>query len=241
MEYNPEADKFFTKEGFSTMSTNLNTNILLIPSNFSDCKAINTIVNGSTTAEMVSQLKLQNSTNSNGFLGNLTSLRTQLSTLPAESNLDQTDTSTISPYLTRVETEQLPVLRFVNACLNEKTSLDLKKWKEQKEKTSESKERADFLTSPERRVSYYEGWFPLFRPMQERTLFILFGISIACLLLTTYFFLQMKGVEIKITTPESTFDFSSYKPYLIGGGIMGGIGGIGIFIAYKLGFFNKEV
>ena len=237
MEYNPGVDNFFTKEGFSTMSSRINTNILAEPTNFSECTRIYSIANGTNTVEFLSQLKLQDSTDPNGFLGNLTALRTQLSTLPSSSRLDKEDSDIIPPYLSRIETEQIPLIRNVNNCLNEKTSLDIKRWKEQKEKTSESKDRAEFLVSPERRVSHYEGWFPLFRPMQERTLFILFGFAIASLLATTYFFLQMKGIEIKIITPESTFDMGSYKPYLIGGGILGVIGG---FIAYKQGWFNKE-
>lgn len=40
-----------------------------------------------------------------------------------------------------------------------------------------SKERLSYLTNPSHNVSYYQSWFPLFRPLKPQTIPILIGIA----------------------------------------------------------------
>lgn len=134
----------------------------------------------------------------------------------------------IDTYLTTIERTQLPVQRLVSQCLSEELEVDVASKQEEME---ESKSRYESIKAPEQSVSYYEGWFPLFRPMKESSLFTLFGISLGCLLVSILLFLRMRGVEIKILMPE-TFGIAiaPYTTYLYSAT------GIGVLLAF-LGHF----
>ncbi len=141
------------------------------------------------------------------------------------SNIDQLQKiqspalPTIQTYLQRVKTNQIPVLRQVNQCLQETTVPDTQELIEQRNTTSESKARLDAIKNMDSNVSYYEGWFPMFRPMTESSLFGLFATSIFLLLLSTAIFLKMAGVSLDIKFPSFGVESESvsYTPYILMG------------------------
>jgi len=127
---------------------------------------------------------------------------------------------TIQRYLDTIETSQLPVLRQVNQCLTETSQPDTSEYIEQQQSTSESKARLDAIQNADTNVSYYEGWFPLFRPMKEASLFGLFAASLLLLLLSTTIFLRFAGIQIDIIFPfteSNGGEGTSYTPYILMG------------------------
>lgn len=140
----------------------------------------------------------------------------------------------IDEYLKKLETTQLPVLNLVDACVKDLSSPDFNKLQEQKEQTSESKLRMESIRNPERHVSYYESWFPLFRPMSEVALFGIFGVGLLFLLLSTGIFLRIAGVNFQILFPYST-GVSINSSYLYMGAGLGVV--IGVIWAI---WFNKS-
>ncbi len=142
------------------------------------------------------------------------------------SNIDQgqqivsSNLKAVQTYLNTIETNQLPVLRQVNQCLIETTVPDTSELVEQTQATSESKARLDFIKDSDKNISYYEGWFPLFRPMKEVTLFGLFATSLLLLLLAIGIFLRLAGVDLDIKFPGLEFgseEGGSYTPYILMG------------------------
>jgi hypothetical protein len=128
----------------------------------------------------------------------------------------------IKTYLEKVKTNQLPVLRLVNDCLAESTTVNPASLVKAESDYEASKARYESVTSDIERVSYYEGWFPLFHPMKERSLFIMFGLSIILLIISVLFFLQVGGVHIKFILPETTVPYPtlptpSYTKYIYSG------------------------
>jgi hypothetical protein len=88
----------------------------------------------------------------------------------------------------------LPSITETNTCLQEKinavggTSTSIAQMqtdiiniedqlKLKKEAIHISKERLSYLTDPSHNVSYYQSWFPLFRPLKPQTIPILIGIA----------------------------------------------------------------
>lgn len=110
---------------------------------------------------------------------------------------------TIRSKLNQINTTYIPILRTISAILREKNLPDPKVLQEAKEKRNESKRRLEVLENPEQHVSYYEGWFPIIRPLQESSLFILFGISLFTLFFSTALLLRMNGVQVDIQFPTS--------------------------------------
>ncbi len=142
------------------------------------------------------------------------------------SNIDQGQQvtsgnfSAIQKYLDTIETNQLPVLRQVNQCLVETIIPDTSEYAQQTNETSESKARLDFLKDSDTNISYYEGWFPLFRPMKEVTLFGLFSTSLLLLLMAIGVFLHLAGVDLDIKFPMMDLgseEGGSYTPYILMG------------------------
>jgi hypothetical protein len=123
----------------------------------------------------------------------------------------------IESYLDSINTNQIPVLQQVNQCLRETSIPDTSEYVTQLNDTSESKVRLDAIRDMDTNVSYYEGWFPLFRPMKEVTLFGLFASSIFLLLLGIAVFLHLAGVDLDIKFPTielgnsgESINYSSY-------------------------------
>ncbi len=138
----------------------------------------------------------------------------QLQTIPPSPSL-----TAIQSYLQKVQTNQIPVLRQVNQCLQETTVPDAQELIEQRNSTSESKARLDAIKNSDNEVSYYEGWFPLFRPMTESSLFGLFAASMLLLLVSTAIFLKMAGITLDIKFPSFGIasEDVSYTPYILTG------------------------
>jgi hypothetical protein len=164
---------------------------------------------------------------------NLQDLKTKLSA----PNVDQLQPieskpgfSDVNAYVTQVESSQLPIQRLVAKCLKEEMEIDVE---DKKAKVEESKSRYEAIKAPEQRVSYYEGWFPLFRPMSESALFGIFAAGLALLLVSILMFLRMQGVQLKIEFPElflAGYDLSQYTGYVYGAA------GLGVVFAF-LGHF----
>lgn len=138
-----------------------------------------------------------------------------------EITSDQVDDSVkVETYLQNLESD-VRYLRFVNDCL--KTYSDRPELQAQKERTEESKIRFESLQTPEERVSYYEGIFPLTRPISETGLFVMFGLALLFLFYSAALFLRMSGIQFDITFPAmvmgSSYGFSfleGYGPLIIG-------------------------
>lgn len=189
-------------------------------------------INSLTQTAIESSYKLQTNTVSGGFLKNLSDFKAALE--PADQNqaIDSlTNANDINTYLNDLETRQLPVLELVQNCLAERYTVDQGAVEVQKEATEESKSRLASIQNPERSVSYYEGWFPIFRPMQEGSLLALFGVAMAALVFSLGIFLKMSDIEFSVSFGSSSSSFfaslpelSSFIPYSAAGLLVGVIG-----------------
>ena len=182
-------------------------------------------------------------------LSGATQLKTKLTTL--KSNLALADqglvltgktgfdtgvtagTTNIKDFVASLTTTYLPVIKLVDTCLQESLQVDTSALTQAQTTLEESKSRLESITNPERNVSYYEGWFPMVRPMTEPALFGLFAAAIFMLLLSILVFLRLSGVQIDIQIPEMAFNLPPNASYYIYGGAAAGIVG-GIGYAYYL-------
>lgn len=154
---------------------------------------------------------------------NLSAFNTKIAALnpglTISGNLDD-----INEYLTSLEKTQIPVQKLVAACLSEKVAPDTTKLDVSKRDYETSKARYESVT--EQTTSYYEGWFPLYRPVKEQSLFILFGISILFLLVACLLFLSQSDIYLKIELPRQydmpymQFDYT-YVTWGVSGLILG--------------------
>jgi hypothetical protein len=208
---------------------------------------------GSVPIKCADILSRKKTTSTSDFLSayGLPTLKTSLTTFntsvamtaPLNQQKDITSSSgydEVNTFLTTVENTSLPVLRLVHSCLEEDGQLDKTEYNSAKASKEESKLRLDSILTPERHLSYYDGWFPIIRPMHETSLFVLFGLALFMLIASILFFLRMGGVHIQINIPQlsvpypdaSSFSASS-KPYIFGGLAAGFLA---TYIAYKLGY-----
>ena len=139
-------------------------------------------------------------------------------------------------YLDTIQNTFIPSITLASSCISESLQVDNKGLNQAQALLDESKERYESIKNPENNVSYYEGWFPIVRPMSEGALFGLFGAAIFMLLLSIFIFLRLAGVVINIQIPEiilpeflmNIFTLPPNSQYFILGGIIAGIfGGIG--------------
>jgi hypothetical protein len=216
----------------------LTTDLLQISQQPSECSAIQSIVKSNPTANAYLDSIQLNTT-----ITNLESFRDQIIASRADiyrTIPDSTEKTSIRTFYNRLNDGIVPQYRLINTCLGEAVEANVKVWKEQKEGTEESRDRYESLLHPERNVSYYEGWFPLFRPMTETALFVLFSIGAFLVLVSLALFLRMSGIQFQIQLPfggDGGFDLEGYKPYIytsVGFGI-----GIGI-IGYARGWFIEK-
>lgn len=105
-------------------------------------------------------------------------------------------------YITSL-TGQVQQLAYVANCMTEQTDATDSLYSNTKQ-LAISKDRYEQLYSPETHVSYYEGTFPIYRPIGQSTLFILFGVGLFLMLLSILFFLRTQGVEIQLIMPQTT-------------------------------------
>ena len=139
----------------------------------------------------------------------------------------------INDFVSSLSTTYLPVIKLASTCLQESLQVDTSALTAAQSALDESKSRLDSITNPERNVSYYEGWFPMIRPMTEPALFGLFAAAIFMLLLSILVFLRLSGVQIDIQIPEMAFNLPPNASYYMYGGVVAGIVG-GIGYAYYL-------
>ena len=147
--------------------------------------------------------------------------------------------SNVNTFITGLQTTYLPVIRLADSCLREATQVDRSAYNEAKAKAEESNLRLKSILTPEQHLSYYDGWFPLIRPMTEKALFGIFGAALFMLILSILVFLRMTGVQIQLQIPEimnmpSWLTLPPYTSYYIYGGIAAGL--IGTGVAYKFGY-----
>jgi hypothetical protein len=76
-----------------------------------------------------------------------------------------------------------------------------------KTKTDEAniaKDRASMSLRPEMTASYYDGWFPLHRPMKRAAVILLLGLSTFLFIISLFLLLNSVGIVSK---------FAAYVPY----------------------------
>jgi hypothetical protein len=85
-----------------------------------------------------------------------------------------------------------------------------------------AKDRAASLQNVNSKVSYYQSWFPLAKPLKQSSLPILIGLTLFMMVLLFGYLLAVVGVEIKLAFPyiESVFGIRSFsdlisKPVLL--------------------------
>ena len=189
------------------------------------CESILRDAKTKTTTNFLETYKLPN------LQTNLQTFRDSLKGVTGNPTIDSLpDYSDIEKYLQSVEGTQLPVLKLVSSCLSEADSPDTHELKKLENKYEESKARYEGITTDRERVSYYEGWFPIFRPMKQLSIFILFGISMFIMIISILLVLHVSGINIQITLPMAFLSFWAnylgtmsriYFPYLVGGGVVG--------------------
>jgi hypothetical protein len=204
------------------------------------CSAIKSAASSSTTAD--SFLSIYSLSGSSTLKTKLTNLKSGLAfadqgqELTGKTGFD-TDTTVlnIQNYIFYIKDYILPVIKLVDICLQESLEVDTSALTEAQEALNESKSRYESITNPERNVSYYEGWFPMVRPMSEPALFGLFGAAIFMLLVSILIFLRLSGVQIDIQIPESTFALPPNASYYMYGGAV-----VGIIGAVAYGYMRKN-
>ena len=163
---------------------------------------------------------------------------TQLATYDKTVDISQKPGyAAINTHLTSIENTYMPVYRLVASCISEDAGGDKGRYTKAKATAEESKARLESILNPEQHLSYYDGWFPIFRPMNERSLFFLFGSAIFMLLVSVLLFLRMGGVQIQVYIPELTSLYNIFPPgtsYYMYGGLASGL--ILTYIAFKLGY-----
>lgn len=200
------------------------------------CESILREAKSKSTTNFLATYKLLN------IQTNLQTLRDSLKGVTGNPTITSPDYADIDKYLQSVEGTQLPVLELVSSCLSEADSPDTHELNHLEKKYEESKARYEGITSDRERVSYYEGWFPIFRPMKELSIFILFGISMLIMVISILLILHVSGINIQITLPMAFLSFWAnylatmtrvYFPYLVGGGV---VGVIFVVIAFMRGW-----
>jgi hypothetical protein len=133
----------------------------------------------------------------------LATMKASLSTADTNQRItDKTGYTEVNTFLSALNTTYLPTIRLVDNCLKEDQQIDMTEYNSAKAIEEESKSRLESILTPERQTSYYEGWFPIIRPMTEFSLFFLFGAALFLLLVSIMVFLSMGGVMVQIQVPE---------------------------------------
>lgn len=177
----------------------------------------------------------------------LNSFKNQIATVDQLQDITQNvGYSNVNTFITGLQNTYLPVIRLADSCLREATQIDRTAYNVAKAKAEESNLRLKSILTPEQHLSYYDGWFPLIRPMSESALFGIFGAALFMLILSILVFLRMTGVQIQLQIPEimnmpswltlppSWLTLPPYSSYYIYGGIAAGL--IGTGVAYKFGY-----
>lgn len=238
---------------FNNYLSKINSNVLFpvgtlkaLPGTISlpiTCSYVSSRINSNSNIEMSLNNFYIGSNDVSGspnIINNLKTLKEYLAVATPSQNFittgNQANAQAVLTYLDTIQNTFVPSITFASSCLSESLQVDNKGLKEAQAQLDESKERYESIKNPETNVSYYEGWFPIVRPMSEGALFGLFGAAIFMLLLSIFIFLRLAGVVINIQIPEiilpeflmNIFTLPPNSQYYILGGIVAGIfGGIG--------------
>jgi hypothetical protein len=159
-----------------------------------------------------------------------------------QSIINKAGYSDIDAFLRSLNNTHLPTIRLVDNCLKEDQKIDMREYNSAKETKEESKSRLESILTPEQHISYYEGWFPIVRPMTEFSLFLLFGAALFLILVSIMVFLSMGGVAVQIQIPElllpQTMAFLNYyippgSSYYLYAGLFFGLIATGIAFRFK--------
>jgi hypothetical protein len=169
----------------------------------------------------------------------LTTFKTSITSADILQNIrDKRGYNDINTFLQNLQTTHLPVIRLVDNCLKENLQADMSEYNKAKATEEESKTRLESILTPEQHLSYYDGWFPLIRPITEYGLFILFGLGLLMFITAIMFFLSMTGVSVQIQIPEIAFtiagNYFSLPPgamYYVYSGLFVGL--VGTYIAFR--------
>jgi hypothetical protein len=146
----------------------------------------------------------------------------------------------IQDYMNIIKSSDIPTLQFILNCIEEsKGTPDLAAYEDAKQKLEGAKQRLEMIQHPDENVSYYEGWFPITRPLREPTIFLLFGLGLFLLLVGIVLFIRVKGVEVTIeTTPAYEMGTTSIYQTVKGYALLIGAGGIAI--GYLIHIYSKK-
>lgn len=229
--------------GTTTSSATLTTDIPLVPPTAS-CGPIVTSAKGSgDLSTFLTSYGLQDKSASG--IGPDISIKDKLTTFQAQitatnvnqfqSISEQAGYPAINTFIRYLTTNYLPVVHLVNNCLRENLQVDTTAYEAAKAKAEESKLRLNSILTPEQHLSYYDGWFPLIRPMTESALFGIFGAALFMLIVSILVFLRMSGVQVQLQIPEisgpSWLSLPPNASYYMYGGLAFGL--IGTGIAYR--------
>jgi hypothetical protein len=70
---------------------------------------------------------------------------------------------------------------------------------ERKKDVDVSKHRAEMTRNPELTRSYYDGWFPIQRPLKHYTIPVLIGISLFLMTLSFLYFMSLIGIDTRLS------------------------------------------
>lgn len=148
--------------------------------------------------------------NADGFLSNINFFAVRSNIQQGATNIDTllkgtatiTSTTDLDAYLKKMNNDILQ-LGYIANCVSEEYDITDELYAAKKE-LELSKDRYDKLHFPEKDVSYYESTFPIYRPINEKTLFILFALGLFLMLLALVCFLRTHGIEINILVPQTT-------------------------------------
>jgi len=149
--------------------------------------------------------------------------------------------SSIQTYIKSLQNTDIPILKYMVNCIEESVNIpdNRSEYIKAKEALDVSKKRLEMILNPENHVSYYEGWFPMSRPMHEYSLFILFGIALFLLLLSVVLFIRTQGIQVNITTSPA-YDMGATNIYETVKGYILYIIALGIFIGYLVHIYTKK-
>jgi hypothetical protein len=234
-------------------STNVNPSLTTTPP-FTPSTADSFTAAKTSCSDIVSQAKsedintfLENYALKDGtsIKGRLTSFKTELSlaatTQDIRSKLGYSTSGInvgVDEFMNSLETTHMPVIRLVDNCLRENLEADMTDYNTAKATADESKTRLESILTPEQHTSYYDGWFPIIRPMTEISLFFVFGVALFMFIVSIMIFLSMTGVSLQIHIPEGDFVYRvfgySLPPgitYYLYGGLFTGL--VGTYIAFR--------
>ena len=245
-----------TTNTFVSPTASLNTAIPFTPSTAGTSTAAKTtcseIVNQAKTSSLQTFLenyaikdKATPSSDDISIKDKLTTFKTSIASADILQNIrDKRGYNEVNTFLQNLEITHLPVIRLVDNCLKENLQADMAEYNKAKATEEESKTRLDSILTPEQDISYYDGWFPLIRPMTESGLFFLFGLGLLMFITAIMFFLSMTGVSVQIQVPEIVFNIAGYyfnlppgTMYYVYSGLF--IGLVGTYIAFRFKYIQN--